>query len=294
MEEQMFTLENLIKIKQVIELCKYDDNIILYKIYAKSFIKLCKDWTENRVLDENRINQIKEAYIKNDKVLLTSSFRVFYDKSNKELTIIDGHHRKKSLIELCKDDINGEFNPMILLVIHEFDNLNDDILHDLHIKSNMSKQLELYQIPSKLRKMLIDKIKKDCVLSNGISKTVNAKTARYPKISLNELAELSGKILLEYPELKLDDSNLEKCNIKLDEIIVNLKKINNYLSLIFINDNFRKLGYGLNKKEIERINKCFEFNFYLNMVESPYSIENWFKYIKNPEEYFIQLQIIID
>ena len=34
--------------------------------------------------------------------------------------------------------------------------------------------------------------------------------------------------------------------------------------------------------------------FYLNMVESPYSIENWFKYIKNPEEYFIQLQIIID
>jgi len=35
----MFTLENLIRIKQIIELCKFDNNITLYKIYAKSLIK---------------------------------------------------------------------------------------------------------------------------------------------------------------------------------------------------------------------------------------------------------------
>lgn len=292
METELFTLEYLISINQIIKLCNFDNDITLYKIYARSLIKLCKDWSENRVLDENRINEIKEAYLKNDKVLLTSSFRAFYDKSKNEITIIDGHHRKSSLYQIL--ETNPEFNPMILLVIHEYENLTDEIIHDLHIKSNMSKQLELYQIPTKLRKILIEKIKKDDILSNGISKTKNAKTAHYPKISLNELAELAGKILLEYPELKLNESHLESSKIKLDEMVNNLKKINNYLSLVFTDDNFKKLGYGINKKEKEKINKCFEYNFYLNMKETAYSMENWLKYIKKPEEYFIELQIIID
>lgn len=291
MEEQLFTLENLIKINQIIELYKFNNNTTLYKIYAKSLIKLCLDWNENRVLDEKRINEIIEAYKNNDDVLLTSLFRAVYDKKRNLLELIDGHHRKNAIIEISKNDINGEFNPIILLIIHEFNEvneINEDIMYKLHINSNLSKTLEKFQIPTKIRKVLLDKIKKDEILSNGISKVKNTKTAHYPKLSLNELAELAGKILLEYPEIENEK------DLRINDIIINLKKINNYLSLVFTNDNFKKLGYGLNKKEKDRINKCLEYNFYLNMKESHYSIENWLKYITKPEEYFIQLQIIID
>jgi len=291
MEEQLFTLDYLININELIELYKIDENTKLYKIYAKSFINICIDWSENRVLEEKRIEDIINAYKNNDKIILSSLFRAVYNKKRSLLELIDGHHRKNSLIKILESDINQEYNPIILLIIHEFteiNELNEEIIYKLHINSNMSKALEKYQIPSKIRKILIEKIKKDIILSNGISKVKNTKTAHYPKLSLNELGEFAGKILIEYPEIKIEDE------IKINEIINNLKKINNYLSLIFTNDNLIKLKYGLNKKERERIKKCFEYKFYLNMKDSEYSIDKWIKYINKPQEYFIYLQTIVD
>lgn len=296
MEEQLFTLDNLIKINQITELYKLDENTILYKIYSKSLINLCLDWNENRVLEDERINEIIKAYKDNNKVLLSSLYRAIYDKKNKQMILIDGHHRKNALIKILEMDINGEFNPIILLIIHnynEINELNEDILYELHINSNMSKALEEYQIPTKIRTLLINKIKKDNILSNGISKVKNTKSAHYPKMNLNELAEFAGKIIMEFPEMKRNNEK-EKIIEIIDKIINNLKEINNYLSLVFRNDNFKKLRYGINKKEKERINKCFENNYYLNMKESEYSMDNWIKYITRPKEYFIELQIKID
>lgn len=293
MEEQLFVLNDFIRTRQVIELCKFDDNIILYKMNARSMIQICLDWSENRVLDDNRITEIINEYRNNNKVLLSSLFRAFYDTQNNKLVLIDGHHRKSSLIEIFKTDTNREFNPMILLTIHKFDVINEEILQKLHIDSNLSKALEEYQIPSIARSILINKIKKDNILVNGISKTPNARTAQYPKLSLNELAELSGKLLMKFPEIKRTE-DIIKINEIINDIITKLKQINNFLSLIFVNDNYGKLGYGLNKKEKDRINKCAEYNFYLNMKESKYSIENWINYIINPRDYFIELQTIVD
>ena len=71
MEEQLFVLNDFIRTKQVIELCKFDDNIILYKMNVRSMIQICLDWSENRVLDDNRITDIIKEYRNNNKVLLS-------------------------------------------------------------------------------------------------------------------------------------------------------------------------------------------------------------------------------
>lgn len=255
-------------IQQVISIIDKDTSLI--KMSLRSLVQKIEDWNENRVLSETKVKEIIDGYEKRDIALLTSHFRSVSYPDGRQV-LIDGHHRKeaaKVFLTTCSD-----FNEDIYVYIWNHQLTNDssaDNIYDLHIKSNLCQPLKSNQIPNRKRTEIIEAFKKHPILKNGISPYKSTKTAHQPKISLNELAELAGELNNKYPNL---DTSL---------IIDNIKLINNYLSLIFTNDNIQSITLSGHKIKEEVINKAQNINFYLNIRDSKYNKDEWIKYVEFP------------
>lgn len=245
----------------------------LVKMPLRLLVQEIQDWEENRVLnDEKKINEIIENYRKRDIVLITSLFRAVQFPNGKQL-LLDGHHRKEAAKELLKEYPNFDENIDILIIIHYRSNDNDlNDIYDIHIKANLCQPLDDKQVPNAKRTELIKLFKEHPILKNGISQTSNCKTARQPKISKNELAELAGEIIIKYP-------------LMIPELIIrNIKEINNRLSLIFTIDNYIQLSLTGSKLKPEIITKAHSSHFYLNMKDSKFNKDYWINYIDKPNE----------
>ena len=256
--------------RQVI--CQVNDNTKLIRIPLRSLVQEIEDWDENRVLDEDKVNEIVSSYKKRDIALITSLFRcAVYPNGYKVL--LDGHHRKEAAKEFLKDFINFDENIDVFVVMHNKinDEDNDDI-YDLHIKSNLATPLSDWQIPTTKRSDLIKAFRNDSILKNGLSTTPNAKKAHQPKISLNELAELAGKIIIKYSDMPV-------------ELIIHyIKQINKLLSLAFTRDNLSNITLRGHKIKSEIIDKAHELKFYLNIRDSKVNKDVWVHFISNPNE----------
>jgi hypothetical protein len=256
--------------RQVI--CQVNDNTKLIRIPLRSLVQEIEDWDENRVLDEDKVNEIINSYKKRDIALITSLFRcAVYPNGYKVL--LDGHHRKEAAKEFLKDFINFDENIDVFVVMHNKinDEDNDDI-YDLHIKSNLATPLSDWQIPTTKRSDLIKAFRNDAILKNGLSTSPNAKKAHQPKISLNELAELAGKIIIKYSDMPV-------------ELIIHyIKQINKLLSLAFTRDNLSNITLRGHKIKTEIIDKAHELKFYLNIRDSKVNKDVWVHFISNPNE----------
>jgi len=249
-----------------------NDNTKLVKMSLRTLVQEIEDWDENRELNEDKITEIIKNYKKKDIALITSLFRCAVYSNGRKI-LLDGHHRKEAAKEFLKDFINFDENIDCFVIMHDKTNNDDDSdIYDLHVKSNLATPLSDWQIPTVLRSALIKAFKNDLILKNGLSKNIGVKKAHQPKISLNELAELAGKITIKYP------------NLPIELIIYNIKQINKCLSLCFSKDNIHNISLTNHKIKPEIIEKAHEYKFYLNIRDSKVNKDIWIHYIDKPTE----------
>lgn len=251
----------------LIILNQIDDKTTLAKIPLRSLIQEIEDWSENRVLNEDKVAKITEAYKERDIALITSLFRCASYPDGRYL-LLDGHHRKEAAKEYLEGFKDFNENLDVFVIIHK-KNYNEDV-YDLHIKSNLAEPLKNEQIPSYRRTDLINAIKNHPILKNGISKTPNCKKAHQPKISLNELSEIAGEIIIKYPQMSPE------------LITYNLKEINHRLSLLFTIDNLPNITIADRKIKPDIIEKAHAIKFYLNIRDSKFNKDIWINYLNEP------------
>lgn len=245
---------------------KIDNNTRLIKMNLRHLIQKFESWSENRILNEDKIKKISTAYENNDIGLLTSPFRGVINGD--KYILIDGHNRKEAALRVLEKFPHFDDNLYGLIIIHN--DITDELFYNLHIRSNQCEPLEAHQIPTYKRSLLINHILNHKLLKNGISKNRNSKTAYGYKLSLNELAELAGKIIITYPEMDIE------------LIVYNMNIINGKLSLLFTVDNLPLL-FPKNKHKKDVIDKCNEHKFYLNIKDSIYNSNIWIKYLDNKD-----------
>lgn len=244
-----------------------DDKTVLVKMPLRTLYQEIGDWSENRVLNEEKVAKITEAYKERDIALITSLFRCASYPDGRYV-LLDGHHRKEAAKEFLEEFKEFNENLDVFVVIHK-KNYNEDI-YDLHIKSNLSEPLKDKQIPSYKRAELINVLKNHPIIKNGISKNPNCKKAHQPKISLNELAEIAGEIIIKYPQ------------ISPELIAYNIKEINHRLSLLFTRDNLPNITIEGRTIKPDIIEKAHTIKFYLNIRDSKFNKDIWIHYIDNP------------
>ncbi len=248
------------------ELTRFDEKTTINKISLRQLTRTFENWELNRIINEERVKELYSAYENRNIGILTSQFRWVID--NDKCFLLDGHHRKEAVIRLLDKFPHFDEELYAIIIIHNKNKMSDEELYKLHIDCNNCVKLEPWQIPTIKRTELINAIKVIKELKSGISKTPNAKTAYNYKISQNELAELAGKIIIKYPNMKIND------------IITNIIDINNKLCLLFSNDNFKYLSIpnGKLKKDVIEI----EHKFFLNIKDSIYNKDVWINYLDNP------------
>jgi len=250
-----------------------NDKTKLVKMTLRSLVQEIEDWDENRVLNEDKIIEIIKNYKKRDIALITSLFRcAIYPNGRKVL--LDGHHRKEAAKEFLKIFANFDENIDCFVIMHDKSSDDDSDIYDLHIKSNLATPLSEWQIPTASRSSLIKAFKNDAILKNGLSKSANAKRAHQPKISLNELAELAGKITIKYQDMPIE------------LMIYNIKQINKLLSLSFNEDNIDNITLPGHKIKPEVIDKAHDCKFYLNIRDSKVNKDVWIHYIDKPNDIY--------
>lgn len=237
----------------------------LVKMSLRKLVTTINDWDENRTLDDSKVKEILKGYENRDIALLTSQFRVATYSNGKRI-LIDGHHRKEAASEFLLRYPRFDENMDVFVIIH--DKTNDIDIYDLHMKANLCSPLKEEQKPNLKRTALITAFKNDAILSNGISKNKCTK-AHQPRFSINELAELAGKITLMYP------------NLEIEVIIYNIKVINNHLCLLFSSDNLPIL-FGNNRIREDIVEKAHKYKFYLNIRDSYYNKDKWIEFITEP------------
>jgi hypothetical protein len=255
----------LIHIKMNTVLAVINQNTSLVKMSLRKLVTTINNWDENRTLDDNKVKEILKGYENKDITLLTSQFRVATYPNGQQI-LIDGHHRKEAASEFLLKYPKFDENIDIFVIIH--DKTNDIDIYDLHIKANLCTPLKEEQKPNSKRSALITAFKNDAILGNGISKNRCTK-AHQPRMSVNELAELSGEIIIKYPYLEIE------------VIIYNIKIINNRLCLLFTADNLPIL-FGSNRIREDIVEKAHKYKFYLNIRDSYFNKDKWIEFITEP------------
>jgi len=242
-----------------------NENVRLIKMNYRCLIQYTQNWIYNRSLNLEKVNELYQEIKQNSSSKIGWTLHAFFNKSNEDIMILDGQHRReaiKKFIEL--DDPDFTNNDDIILWIYDIqcEETNEENIIDLFKRLNNNEPFDFRQLPSKRKIHLSNLIKnefKSAVRMNG-----NTIEARSPYISKKQIKNICDIILNKYPEL----SN--------EEILIKIKEMNKKISIMATIDNVEELFQKkLNKKEKEIIEECFELKFYLNIKNSIYDNFKW-------------------
>lgn len=250
-----------------------DEDTKLVKMSFRNLLLYTDNWIYNRDINLERVDEIYNSI--KDKSMCGWTLHAFED-NKKNIRLLDGQHRYEAIKRyLSEYDIYNmcalELTIWIYMITDE--ESNEDELIDLFKIINSNKQINDYELPSKRKLELTRMISNDPILSKGIKKDEKTSTSNQPYIHIKEFKVIVDKILRDFPEL----SN--------DEILINIKIINNRIRYLATEANF-KLLFGKKEKTDKRLallNKCHDLNFYLNIREGCYHRDIWIKFVKNPE-----------
>lgn len=254
---------------------KMNDTTYLIKLNAREIINTA-NWCYNRELNIERVNELYENFLIKDKNYITPlwNFQMIYDSKNDDnkLFLIDGQHRKTVLKKYLKEyDDNMTFNEMYYCTVYNIDlceTLNKKISIDLFKKINNNRQFREEELPDDFIAELVEALSHDDIFKFGIKINPKTETAQEPNIHKKEL-----NILFNQYKEKIK-------NMTIEEIILNMKKINNRLSLKDYKDLFGNKG----KRKIELHEKAKKNKLFLNLKSSLYPSNEWIKYIDKPNE----------
>lgn len=119
---------------------EYEINEIVYNLYLvtnpnyiKNIFQNINDYTFNNNLDVKHIENLKKNY--NNSSILINTFICIKTTDDGKYHLIDGHHRKKTILE---NDL-GKYPKQIMFLIYEFNNLSNDNIEFLFDEINNTK-----------------------------------------------------------------------------------------------------------------------------------------------------------
>ena len=260
---------------------KINDNCYMIKISVGDFVRKTKNWTYNREINEEKVNELfqhicSQKYKPGDSSdwIITLVYDEFADKCNYNNIVIDGQHRREALRRALENGKNNE-NITIHCIMYEINycetaNISKTI--NLFNSVNNNRPLTKIDYPDARSIILVNKIKLDKELvpdASVIKKNgkENGRGANQPFISEKELYNIiynNSKLWIPLTD--------EKC-------MDNLKNISNKISCVLY-ENI----YTCTEKNKKRYDKALKYNFWLNLKDSEkYGPDRWIKFIATPE-----------
>lgn len=241
-----------------------NDNVRLIKMNFRSLIQYTKNWIYNRSLNFEKIDELYQE-IKKNSSKFGWTLHAFFNKSNEDIIILDGQHRREAIKKFIEfDDLDLSNDDEILLWLYdiECEEKNEGDIIDLFKILNNNEPIDFRQLPSKrkihLSNLIINEFK------SSVRTNVNTIEARSPYISKKQIKNICDIIIEKYPQL----SN--------EEILIKIKEMNKKISIMATIDNVEELFQKkLNKKDKEIIEECFQLKFYLNIKNSIYDNFKW-------------------
>ena len=251
-----------------------DEKSFLIKIEYRSFIRQTKHWSFNRDIDVEKVNEYYESIKENNNIKWSCTA---VKETKKDLFhLIDGQHRYEAIKKyLEEDDIEMKCNKSLFMIIYIIEDIDNDIeyITDLFKKINNNKPLTLEDLPSLQISKLATAIKKDPILGKGINDNKNTERSHEPKIHMRQLKSLLTENI-KYIE-----------GMSNEEIIKNIKYLNNRLSLMPITTIFESRDIN------ERTKKIYEtacsIGFFIRIENSKkFAPKKWIKKINDIESLF--------
>jgi len=260
---------------------RINDNCYMIKISVSDFVLQTKNWTYNREINEEKVNELFE-HICNQKYnpgnssdwIITLVYDEFADKSNYNNIVIDGQHRREALRRALENEkINKYINiHCIMYEINNSETTNISKIIKLFNSVNNNRPLTKIDYPDTRSIILVNKIKLDkelvpdpyVIKKNGKE---NGRGANQPFISEKELYNIiynNSKLWIHLTD---------------EECINNLKNISKKISWASYENIYT--CSEINKK---RYDKALIYKFWLNLKDSKkYNPDKWIKFIATPE-----------
>ena len=261
-----------------------NDNCYIIKITLGEFVRKTKNWTYNREINEEKVNELLE-HINSRKYKLGDSSEWiitlvcddFADDNNFEHIVIDGQHRKEASRRAIE---NGNINENITIhcityKINYCDSTNISKTIDLFNSVNNSLPLAKIDYPHARSINIADKVK------------LNIELVPYPNIVIKKNGKENGRganqpFISEKELYNIFRDNSARWISLTDEVIIdNLKKISKKISLVPY-DNI----YTCTEANKKRYLKAEKYKFWLNLKDSvKYNPNKWIKFIAIPEKF---------
>ena len=244
-----------------------NENIRLIKVNYRWLNHYTKNWLYNRSISSVKVDELYEE-IKTNSNKICWTLHAFFNKSNNDVIILDGQHRREAIkkyLELNDHDLSNEDDILIWLYDIEDEETNEEYLIDLFIKLNNNEPIDRGILPSKRKINLFNLIINEPCFKKCIRPSEITNEARSPYISKKQVKNIIDLIINKYPQL----SN--------EEILIKMKEMNKRISNMATIENIEEQLFKrkLNKKEKEIIDECFEIKFYLNIKNSIYDNFKW-------------------
>ena len=244
-----------------------NENIRLIKVNYRWLNHYTKNWLYNRSISSVKVDELYEE-IKTNSNKICWTLHAFFNKSNKDVIILDGQHRREAIkkyLELNDLDMSNEDDILIWLYDIEDEETNELEIINLFIKLNNNEPIDKGSIPSIRKIKLNNLIINDPCFKKAIRTNENTLVSRSPYISKKQVKNIIDLIINKYPQLTND------------EILIKMKEMNKKISNMATIENIEEQLFKrkLNKKEKEIIDECFEIKFYLNIKNSIYDNFKW-------------------
>ena len=261
LEESLFKIRNELIIDNELIKNKATIHYLDKRKSIKFLLTNIEPYLFNNELNEKHINKLKKKI--NNKTNLLNIFILIYSEKNKKYYIFDGHHR----IESLKDKPETNFLNEIILEIYHIDSFESDSTHKLFKSINNTKPFT-EKIEDKVRDIF------NCVETyfNCICK-INKKKKKVFRDNKNRVElpyVLKSKFvsrLMTVCKDYLKENNNDTEDIKVDDVVDKIIKINNDLSKKKIFPLVTSV-YSRDKEKRKKMNKKVkELNFYLGVFE---------------------------
>ena len=186
--------------------------------------------------------------------------------------LTSGQHRLEAIKRYEQENTDAIQN-YVWIFIYKLDHtetMNTRRVLELFKKINNNRQFSEEEIPDTFIMDLVNALCETFV--KGISQKIQNSRCNQPRIHKKEL----NLFLLGHKEL------LQSGNKPINEIVDNIKRINNRLRIKSYEDMF--LPRDRNIVNYGRYTKAVDIKFFLNMEKSKYSPSVWIQFVHRPDE----------
>ena len=192
-----------------------------------------------------------------------------------QLYLIDGQHRYEAIKKLMVTDIDFTEERHVYITIYKINSIeeDDEYIIDLFTKINNHAPFNVPDFPSRRNIKIIKTIIKDKILKNGISTNDKTNSCHQPRLHKKTL------------HAKFNTFNNFIKDMTEEQIIQNLKIINNYIGLKSYLDVYTSKDESEKQPNKNAWEKAKELKFYLGFrnCNEKYTFDNIMININNPE-----------